>query len=238
MTTTTTSIKADRDKVYAQMDALEAEYKKNLAPLQKEAEKLAIKHHKLLADVITKDNDWIYDLDMFGQIMQAQLVEGNDEIFFEKTEYVNKAINKNSLFKHDLVDTTSMTVDFEDEYIHSVIVPEVKITKDTDSKDLAQVASAIEPYLEQLRDYLNSQDGDNKVVVFIKSQQGDDWRDTIQIVSDATGQYSVIRPHAYHQDDMFVRNQSLLVALRNVRDYKKQGHDDYLADVEYDSFGL
>ena len=67
------------------MDALEAEYKKNLAPLQKEAEKLAIKHHKLLADAITKDNDWIYDLDMFGQIMQAQLVEGNDEIFFEKT---------------------------------------------------------------------------------------------------------------------------------------------------------
>lgn len=238
MTTTPTSIKADRDKVYAQMDALEAEYKKNLAPLQKEAEKLAIKHHKSLAEVIKNDNDWIYDLELFDQIMQAQLVEGDYEIFFEKTEYVNKALNKNSLFKHDLVETTSMTVDFKDEYIHSVIVPEVKITQDTISKDLAQVASDIEPYLEQLRDYLDSQDGDNKVTIFIKSEQGEDWRDSIQIVSDATGQYSVTRPHAYHQDDMLVQNQSLLVALRNVRDYKKKNYKLFLEEVDYDSFGL
>lgn len=236
--TTTTTIQADRDKIYAQMDALEAEYKKNLASLQKEAEKLAVKHHKLLADVVAKDNDWIYDLDLFGQIMEAQLVEGNDEIFFEKTEYVNNALNKNSLFQHDLVDTTSMTVDFEDEYMHSVIVPEVGIDKDTDSKDLAQVASVIEPYLEQLREYLNSQDGDNKVVIFIESQEDESWRDIIQIVSDVNGQYSVILPHAYRQDDMFVQNQSLLVALCNVHDYKKKHHKDYLADVEYDNFGL
>ena len=170
--------------------------------------------------------------------MQAQLVEGDYEIFFEKTEYVNKALNKNSLFKHDLVDTTSMTVDFKDEYIHSVIVPEVKITQDTTSKDIAQVASAIETYLEQLRDYLDSQDGDNKVTIFIKSEQGEDWRDSIQIVSDATGQYSVTRPNAYHQDDMLVQNQSLLVALRNVRDYKKKNYKLFLEEVDYDSFGL
>lgn len=234
----TTTIQAERDKVYAQMDALEAEYKKNLEPLQKEAEKLTIKHHKLLSEIVEKNNDWIYNLDLFGQVMHAQLVEENDSIFFENTEYVNNALNKNSPFKHELVDTISMNVDFEDEYSHSVIVPEVSITKDTDSKDLAQVASVIEPYLEQLQDYLDSQDGDNKVVIFIKSQQDENWRDTIQIISDATGQYSVTRPHAYRQDDMLVQNQSLLVALRNVRDYKKRNHNDYLADVEYDSFGL
>ena len=238
MNTTTTTIQAERDKVYAQMDALEAEYKKNLEPLQKEAEMLTIKHHKLLADVVAKNNDWIYDLDLFGQVMEAQLVEENDSVFFENTEYVNNTLNNNPPFKHELVDTTSITVDFEDEYIHSVIVPEVSITKDTDSKDLEQVASVIEPYLEQLQDYLDSQDGDNKVVIFIKSQQDENWRDTIQIISDATGQYSVTRPHAYRQDDMHVQNQSLLVALRNVRDYKKRNHNDYLADVEYDSFGL
>ena len=49
----TTTIQAERDKVYAQMDALEAEYKKNLEPLQKEAEKLTIKHHELPPPVLT-----------------------------------------------------------------------------------------------------------------------------------------------------------------------------------------
>lgn len=236
--TNTTTIKADRDKVYAQMDALEAEYLKNLAPLQKEAEKLAIKHHKLLAEIIEKDNDWVYDMDLFDQIMQAQLVEGNDEIFFKKTEYVNEALNKNSPFKHDLVNHIAMTVDFDDNYMSSVIVPEIKITKDTDSKDIAQVASDIEPYLEQLREYLDSQDGENNVTIFIKKGLGEDWRDSIQIASTVTGQYSVTRPNGYYQDDMLVQNQSLLVALCNVRDYKKKNYEQYLEDMEYDSFGL
>ena len=235
---TIVTIKADREKFDAQIDALHAEYKKNLVPLQMEAENLVIKHHQLLAEFITKNNDWIYDLDMFGEVMEAQLVEGNDDIFFKNTAYVNNALTKNPIFNHDIVDTTYMAVNFKDGYfgyLHSLIVPEVDITKDTDSKTLIQVASDIEPYLDQLREYLTSQDEDNKVVVFIKSQEDED---TIQIVSAATGQYSVILPNAYHQDDMLVQNQSLLVALSNVRDYKKQHHDDYLDDAEYDSFGL
>ena len=202
----------------AAFEKVREQYQGELQDSLNNRNEILLEMHKEIAQVLQNDKHWFNNQEMFKLVSDAIKQEGNNDFFYgTKGTPVRDGIK--TLFDHKLLGRYDMLSyvenQNEDDYTYRyVIVPNIKMNTSATDEDLASLAALIEPYLDAVREYVDTLDGENKIMSVFEHTLAE--HGVISVSSPSKGNYKIVKT-TYGWTSDVTGEKSLIEILHDIR---------------------